>query len=412
MKIYTVGGAVRDRLLNRPVEDRDFVVVGATPEELEARGYKPVGRDFPVFLHPETHEEYALARTERKTGPGYKGFSFYASPDVTLEQDLARRDVTVNAMAEDENGRLIDPFDGRGDLDRRLLRHVSPAFVEDPLRVMRVARFAARLDFQVADETLELMQTISASGELETLTAERVWQELERALSEPYPRRFLEVLRASNALAALLPEIDRLFGVPQPAEHHPEIDTGVHTLLVLDQAVKLSDEPVVRFAALMHDVGKGTTPKEEWPQHIGHEKRGVEMIQELCDRLKVPNHFRELAVIVAREHGRAHRSMEMRPGTILNLLESVDAFRRPERFEQFLLACEADSKGRTGLEKRTYPQADLLRLARQAAAGVDAAVLVKQGLQGPEIAEALRDLRAQTIADAVSGIQAATGEPK
>lgn len=405
MKIYTVGGAVRDRLLNRPVADRDFVVVGATPEEMEARGYKAVGRDFPVFLHPDTHEEYALARTERKTGTGYKGFSFHASPDVTLEQDLARRDVTINAMAEDENGHLIDPFNGRDDLQRGLLRHVSPAFVEDPLRVLRVARFAARLNFAIAEQTLALMQEISASGELETLTAERVWQELERALGEPYPRRFFEVLRESHALAVLFPEIDRLFGVPQPEQHHPEIDTGVHTLMVLDQAVKLSDESVVRFAAIMHDLGKGTTPKKDWPRHIGHEKRGVKIIEQLCDQFKAPNHFRELAVIAAREHGRAHRALEMRADTVLNLLESVDAFRRPERFEQFLLACEADSRGRTGFEERPYPQAEVLRQARQAACTVDAGALAEQGMQGKEIAEALKKLRTQAIASVISDKQ-------
>lgn len=410
MKIYTVGGAVRDKLLGQSVQDRDFVVVGATASELEQAGYKAVGRDFPVFLHPDTHEEYALARTERKSGAGYTGFTVHATPDVTLEQDLARRDITINAMAEDENGNIIDPFNGRDDLQQGLLRHVSPAFIEDPLRILRVARFAARLDFQVADSTHELMRELSASGELETLTAERVWQELERALAEPRPRRFFEVLRDCGALSVLFPEIDRLFGVPQPEKHHPEIDTGIHTLMVLDQAARLSVEPVVRFAALTHDLGKGTTPEREWPRHIAHEQRGVKIIEKLCERLKAPNQFRELAVMTAREHGRAHRALEMRADTILNLLEATDAFRRPQRFEQFLLACEADSKGRTGLEERDYPQAQLLRQSLRTASSVDAASLVKQGMHGHEIAEELRKIRGQAIAGAISARQTGSDE--
>ncbi len=401
MKIYTVGGAVRDRLLGREVKDRDHVVVGATAAQLEELGYRAVGRDFPVFLHPDTHEEYALARTERKNGHGYTGFEFHAAPDITLEQDLARRDVTINAMAEDDNGHVIDPFDGRGDLQQRLLRHVSPAFVEDPLRILRVARFAARLDFAVAAETQVLMRTLAASGELETLPAERVWQELQRALSEPWPRRFFEVLRDCDALAVLLPEIDRLFGVPQPQQHHPEIDTGVHTLMVLDQAMRLSDEPVVRFAALVHDLGKGTTPKDQWPRHIAHEQRGVKIIEKLCARLKAPNDFRDLAVMAAREHGRIHRAGEMRADTILNLFEACDAFRRPQRFEQLLLVCEADSRGRTGLEDRAYPQADCLRQALQAANSVDAAALSSGDLSGKEIGERIRQARSAAIATAV-----------
>ncbi|MEX0950900.1 MAG: multifunctional CCA addition/repair protein, partial [Gammaproteobacteria bacterium] len=334
MKIYKVGGAVRDRLLGQPVKDEDFVVVGANADMLLAQGFKPVGKDFPVFLHPDSKAEYALARTERKTGPGYTGFSFHAAEDVTLEQDLARRDITINAMAEDEHGHVIDPFNGRTDLDNKILRHVSSAFIEDPLRVLRVARFAARLNFAVATETRELMRQISSGDELQTLAPERVWQELERALSEPYPAQFFNVLRQCNALPVLFPELDRLYGVPQPPKHHPEIDTGIHTLLVLEQAAKLSPEPVVRFAALMHDLGKGTTRKEEWPSHHGHEQRGVKLVEKLCDRLKAPNTFRELAVIVAREHGRVHRALVMRADTILDLLESVDAFRRPDRFEQ------------------------------------------------------------------------------
>lgn len=397
MKIYTVGGAVRDRLLGRKVKDRDHVVVGASAALLEELGYRAVGRDFPVFLHPDTHEEYALARTERKSGQGYTGFEFHAVPDITLEQDLARRDVTINAMAEDDDGHVIDPFDGRGDLQRRLLRHVSPAFVEDPLRVLRVARFAARLDFAVAAETQELMRTLAASGELETLPAERVWQELQRALSEPWPRRFFEVLRDCGALAVLLPELDRLFGVPQPQQHHPEIDTGVHTLMVLDQAARLSDEPAVRFAALVHDLGKGTTPKDQWPRHIAHEQRGVKIIEKLCARLRAPNDFRDLAVMAAREHGRVHRAGEMRADTILNLFEACDAFRRPQRFEQLLIVCEADSRGRTGLEDRDYPQADRLRQALQAANSVDAAALSSEDLSGKEIGERIRQARSAAI---------------
>lgn len=397
MKIYTVGGAVRDKLLGRAVQDRDYVVVGANPELMEQQGYRAVGRDFPVFLHPHTHEEYALARTERKSGTGYKGFTFNADSNVTLEQDLARRDLTINAMAEDSEGHIIDPFDGRGDLERGLLRHVSPAFVEDPLRVLRVARFAARLNFRIADPTLALMRQLSNSGELETLTAERVWQELERALTEAWPRRFFEVLRDCDALGVLFPEINRLFGIPQPEQHHPEIDTGLHTLMVLDQAVRLSGEAVVRFAALTHDLGKGTTPKDRWPQHIGHEKRSVKLIHQLCDRFRAPNPFRELAVIVAREHGRAHRACEMRADTLLKLLESADAFRRPQRFEQFLLACEADAKGRTGLEDQPYEQADILRKALTAASSVRAADLDTRELSGEQIAEQIRQLRIQAI---------------
>lgn len=397
MKIYAVGGAVRDKLLGRPMQDRDFVVVGATPALMEQQGFKPVGRDFPVFLHPETHEEYALARTERKTGTGYKGFGFNATSDVSLEQDLARRDLTVNAMAEDINGHVIDPFDGRGDLERGLLRHISPAFVEDPLRVLRVARFAARLNFRVTDETLLLMRRLSNSGELETLAAERIWQELERALGESWPRRFFEVLRDCDALAVLFPEIDRLFGVPQPEQYHPEVDTGLHTLMVLEQSVRLSAEACVRFAALTHDLGKGTTPHARWPSHIHHEKRGVKLIQQLCDRLKAPNPFRELAIIVAREHGRAHRALELRPDTLLKLFEAVDAFRRPQRFEQFLLACEADARGRTGLEDLPYPQAEVLRQSLRAANTVRISESDIQGLGGEQIAQQLRQRRIQAI---------------
>lgn len=378
MKTYLVGGAVRDKLLGLPVQDRDYVVVGATPEEMTALGFKPVGADFPVFLHPETKEEYALARTERKSGRGYKGFTVYAAPDVTLEDDLRRRDLTINAMAMDESGQLIDPYGGKRDLEQGILRHVSPAFVEDPLRVLRVARFAARYaarGFHVADETLALMRAMSAGGELDELTPERVWTETEKALGEETPQRYFEVLHECGALARLFPEIDALFGVPQPRESHPEVDTGVHTLLVLGQAARLSTEARIRFAALMHDVGKGTTPREQWPQHIGHEERGAEIIERFCQRWRVPNEYRELAVSVARYHGYVHRALELRPGTLLDVLEALDAFRRPERLEAFLAACEADFRGRPGYEGRPYPQAEILRRALAAARAVNAAVL-------------------------------------
>jgi len=388
---------VRDRLLGLKTKDCDWVVVGATPAQMESLGYTPVGRDFPVFLHPQTHEEYALARTERKSGRGYKGFTVHASPEVTLEEDLQRRDLTINAMAEDEQGALVDLHGGQADLNAKTLRHVSPAFVEDPLRVLRVARFAAQLDFTVAPETLALMRTMAADGELNDLTAERVWQETVRALAELHPRRYIEVLRECGALAVLFPEIDRLFGVPQRADYHPEVDTGVHILLVLDQAARLSDDPRIRFAALMHDLGKGTTPAEFLPRHHGHEERSVRLLEELCDRCRVPNDYRELAIIVARYHGLCHRADELRPDTKLKLLESTDAFRRPERFEQFLLACEADRRGRLGLEDQPYPQADLLRRARQAAVAVDTTTLLERGLAGEAFAGELHQLRTAAI---------------
>jgi len=397
MKIYQVGGAVRDKLLNKPVEDRDWVVTGSTPEEMEALGYKPVGRDFPVFLHPKTHEEYALARTERKQGKGYKGFTFHTSPDITLEDDLARRDLTINAIAEDEKGNLIDPFGGRHDLEAGILRHVSPAFVEDPLRVLRVARFAARFGFKIANETLALMKEISASGELEALVPERVWTEIERALSEKYPTRFILVLRACNALSVLLPEIDCLFGVPQPEQHHPEIDTGMHTIIVLNQAAQLTEDPQIRFAALVHDLGKGNTPREEWPKHHGHEARGARLIEALCKRYRIPNAFRELAVLAARHHIDCHRVQELRPETLLKKLEALDAFRRPERFEQFLLACEADARGRAGFEDSAYPQADYFRKALHAAMKIDTQSLIDQGLEGETMAEAIYKKRLDAI---------------
>jgi len=401
MKIYLVGGAVRDQLLGRTHVERDFVVVGATPEQLQALGYRPVGKDFPVFLHPATGEQYALARTERKTGPGYYGFATRFAPDVTLEEDLARRDLTINAMAQADGGAIIDPYGGQRDLEARLLRHVSPAFVEDPLRVLRVARFAARfapLGFTVAPETMELMRGIVASGEMGALVPERVWVETERALGEDRPQVYFAVLRDCGALAAVFPEIAALDGVPQPGKWHPEIDTGVHTLQVLEVATELSRETTVRFAALVHDVGKGLTPRDEWPRHFGHEEAGARLIEKLADRLRIPTEHRELAVLVARHHAAAHRVAEQRPATVLELLERTDAFRRPDRFERYLLACEADARGR-GPERRAahYPQGDLLRQARAAAAAVrlDPEVLAHEA--GPIIAERMRAARIEAI---------------
>ena len=397
MKIYQVGGSVRDKLLKQPVTDHDWVVVGGTPEEMEKLGYKPVGKDFPVFLHPQSHEEYALARTERKSGKGYKGFTFHTSPAITLEEDLARRDLTINAMAEDEQGKLIDPFGGVRDLETGILRHVSPAFAEDPLRVLRVARFAARLNFRVADETLQLMQGLSASGELKALAAERIWMETVRALGEKYPVRFFHILRACQALQELFPEIDRLFGVPQPEKYHPEIDTGVHTLMALGQSARITDDAVVRFAVLVHDLGKGKTPESDWPKHTGHEQSGVVVVEDLCRRYRIPNAFRDLAVLVTRYHLDAYRVREMRPDTLVEKLEELDAFRRPDRFGQFLLACEADARGRQGFEDRDYPQAGYFRGALQAAAAIDISSLVARGLQGEDMAMAVRAQRIAAV---------------
>ncbi|MDE1887457.1 MAG: multifunctional CCA addition/repair protein [Gammaproteobacteria bacterium] len=400
MQIYLVGGAVRDRLLGLPVQERDWVVVGATPDEMLALGYRPVGKDFPVFLHPETHEEYALARTERKTGRGYHGFEFHSAPQVTLEDDLKRRDLTINALAEDAQGKLIDPYGGARDLDARVLRHVSPAFAEDPVRVLRVARFAARfalLGFRLAPETLALMRAMAGNGEVDALIAERVWQETVKALATERPSVFFQTLRECDALARVFPELDRLFGVPQPAEHHPEIDTGVHVMLVLDQAARLSPDPALRFAALVHDLGKGTTPADKLPHHYGHEERGAELVDALCERLRVPREFRELALLAARFHGKVHRAAELRPETALRLLQDSDAFRRPQRFEQLLLACEADARGRSGLEARPYPQAELLRRARAAAA----AVSIPGGTSGAEIGKRLNQARLLAVRKAL-----------
>lgn len=400
MKSYLVGGAVRDSLLGRPVTERDWVVVGETPETMAARGFRAVGKDFPVFLHPDTKEEYALARTERKTAPGYKGFVVHAEPDIPLEQDLLRRDLTINAMALDEEGRLIDPYGGARDLEARLLRHVSPAFNEDPVRILRLARFAARfapLGFRVAGETHELMRAMVAIGEVDALVPERVFAELAKALAEPAPGAFFEVLKECGALPRLFPEIDRLFGVPQPPEHHPEIDTGLHTLLVLEQAVKLSPDPVVRFAALTHDLGKGLTPPELWPHHHGHEKTGLPALETLCDRLKVPNAYRRLAEQVMRYHGHCHRALQLRPGTVVDLLQRLDALRRHAALEPFLLACEADARGRPGFESRPYPQADWLRAARTAALGVPIEPLLARSLKGAELGQELRQARIKAV---------------
>ena len=402
MKTYRVGGCVRDKLLNLPVKDRDWVVVGASPEEMLRQGFKPVGKDFPVFLHPKTKEEYALARTERKTSPGYTGFEFHATPDVTLEEDLQRRDLTINAIAESESGDIIDPYHGQEDLNARLLRHVSPAFTEDPVRILRVARFAARfadLGFTIADDTMALMRDMVEQGEVDALVPERVWTEMQKALSEKMPARFIEVLRECGALKKLLPEVDCLFGIPQPEKYHPEIDTGIHVLLVLQQAARLTDDPRIRFAALLHDLGKGITPKEELPQHINHEARGVPLVKAVCQRLRVPNDYRDLAILVTQYHLYPHLAHELRPETKLKLFESLDAFRRPERFEQFLLACEADSRGRPGYEDRVLEKPDILRSALAAAQAIDAAALARQGLSGPEIAKALHQQRITAIAN-------------
>jgi tRNA nucleotidyltransferase (CCA-adding enzyme) len=401
MEIFLVGGAVRDKLLGLEPTERDWVVVGATVDEMLSLGYRQVGKDFPVFLHPQTQEEYALARTERKTAPGYKGFAVHSDPDVTLEEDLVRRDLTINAMAETEDGKLIDPYRGKADLEARVLRHVSPAFSEDPVRILRLARFAARfahLGFEVADETWDLMRQMVDAGEVDALVPERVWAETEKALGEATPARFFEVLRACGALAKLFTEIDALFGVPQPEEHHPEIDTGVHTLMVLTQAARLSPEPQVRFAALVHDLGKGTTPPEQWPRHIEHEARGVPLVEALCQRLRVPNVYRELAVAVTRYHLHYHRAAELRPDTMLDLFNKVDAFRRPQRFEWFVQACEADSRGRPGFEDAHFEQPNILRKCFAAAAAVDTQTLIAQGLEGPAIGEALKRQRTEAIA--------------
>jgi tRNA nucleotidyltransferase (CCA-adding enzyme) len=403
MKIYLVGGALRDRFLGRDVKDRDWVVVGAKPEDMIEQGYLQVGTDFPVFLHPQTHEEYALARTERKSGPGYKGFQVFASPEVTLQEDLARRDLTINAIAEDDQGHIIDPFGGRVDLARGVLRHVTEAFVEDPLRVLRVARFAARLDFAVAPETMQMMRAIADSGELDTLSPERVWSEVVRALTEPYPDCFVRVLRDCGALRHIFPELDRLFGVPQPARYHPEIDTGEHILLALKQSAARQTNAKVRFAVLVHDLGKGVTPEHILPSHHGHEQRGIELIVQFCDRYRVPKAYRALAILVCRYHTKIHQAMGLKPKTILSLLEDLDALRRGDRFEELLQACESDATGRAGRQASDYPSAARLKAACDAMRGVDAGAVAARGLDEDKFKDTLRAKRLEAIKRAVSG---------
>jgi tRNA nucleotidyltransferase (CCA-adding enzyme) len=400
MEIFEVGGAVRDALLGRPAKERDWLVVGAEPAELLALGYKPVGKDFPVFLHPDTGEEYALARTERKIAPGYSGFTFDTAPSITVEQDLERRDLTINAMARDREGRLVDPWGGRRDVEARILRHVSDAFREDPVRVLRTARFAADLDalgFRVAPETMRLMRDMVDSGEVDALRPERVWKETARALGTARPDVFFAVLRECGALAKVFPEVDALFGVPQPERWHPEIDTGVHVLMALRIAARLTRDTTVAFAVLTHDLGKATTPVALLPRHHGHEERSAKLIEVLCERLPVPKAHRDLALHVARHHTLVHRSAELRAATVLKLIEAVDALRRPERFDSFLLACEADARGRTGLEDQPYPQAERLRAALHAARRVDARALAARGLEGAALGEALRRERIAAI---------------
>lgn len=400
MKIYLVGGAVRDQLLNYPVKEKDWVVVGATVNEMLKLGYQQVGKDFPVFLHPDTKDEHALARTERNTAPGYRGFEVHASPDVTLEEDLIRRDLTINAIAKDEAGNIVDPYNGQKDLELKLLRHVSEAFSEDPVRILRVARFAARyahLGFTVADETRQLMQQMVKNGEADALVAERVWQEFNKALNERNPEVFIQVLRDCHALKIILPEIDALFGVPQPIEHHPEIDTGIHTLMVLHQASLLTKEPATRFAALCHDLGKALTPEENWPSHHGHEALGIKPVRELCSRLRIPNNFRELACITAEFHLHVHRAFEIKKSTLLKTIEKVDGMRKPERYEQFLIACTADIRGRPGYEDHPYPQANYYREALKIIKSVDIQAFKEAGLEGKEMANAIHTARQSAL---------------
>jgi tRNA nucleotidyltransferase (CCA-adding enzyme) len=404
MQIYRVGGAVRDTLLGEAVTDHDWVVVGATPDEMVAQGYLPVGRDFPVFLHPRTHEEYALARTERKSAPGYHGFAFHADPSVTLEQDLARRDLTINAIAQDADGRLVDPYGGQRDLQARVLRHVSEAFAEDPVRILRLARFAARWPaFTVAPETLALCRAMVASGEVDALVAERVWQELARGLMENTPSRMFELLRDTGALARLLPEVDRLWGVPQPAAHHPEIDTGVHLMAVIDIAARLQAPLPVRYACLLHDLGKGSTPEADWPRHLGHEQRSAKLARAVGERLRAPADCRELADVVAREHSNIHRSSELAPAAVLRLLERCDALRRPERFALALLACECDARGRLGREDCAYPPRARLAQALAIVQAVDTTAAADdaaaRGLKGPAVGAAIHRAREQALAE-------------
>jgi tRNA nucleotidyltransferase (CCA-adding enzyme) len=413
MQVFVVGGAVRDALMGLPVNDRDWVVVGSTPEAMIAQGFIPVGKDFPVFLHPKTREEYALARTERKTARGYKGFAVQAAPDVTLEEDLARRDLTVNAMAVPEKlahqppstwtGQIVDPYGGQGDLQAKVLRHVTEAFAEDPVRILRLARFAARFaDFSVASDTMALMRQMVEDGEVDHLVPERVWQELAKGLMSERPSRMFEVLRSCGALKVLLPELDRLWGVPQRPEYHPEVDTGVHMMLVMDMTARLNMPVAVRVACLMHDLGKGNTPADVLPRHIGHESRSVKLLQKVCERLRVPTDCKELAEVVAREHGNIHRSAELGPEALMRLLDRCDAIRQPERFARVLQACECDARGRLGLEESAYRQAERLLKAQQAALSVETAPIAQaaaaQGLKGPQIGEQISKARVKAVA--------------
>ncbi len=400
MEIYLVGGAVRDKLLHRTVTERDWVVVGATPEQMLDLGYQPVGQDFPVFLHPQTKEEYALARTERKSGRGYKGFTFHTSADVSLIDDLKRRDLTINAMAMADDGRLIDPFHGQQDLEQKLLRHVSNAFVEDPVRILRVARFYARfapLGFAIANETMQLMRAMVINNEVDYLVPERICQEMFKALQEPAPEKFFEALRSCGALRRIFPELDQLYGVPNKPEWHPEIDSGVHNMMVLQQATRLSDDVEIRFAALLHDLGKGITDKSIWPSHHGHEEKGVDLVKQFCQRLKAPKNLRDIAILTSRYHGDIHKAEELRPGTIHDVLANLDAFRRPERFEKILLASEADAKGRPGHEDEEYPQRKLFMKWFYAAKSVDIKSLVAKGYQGEELKAQIRQVRIKAI---------------
>ena len=409
MKTYAVGGSVRDALLGLPVQDRDFVVVGATPEQMIAAGYRPVGKDFPVFLHPLTHEEYALARTERKTAPGYKGFVFHTEDNVTLEQDLVRRDLTINAIAQAEDGSLIDPFGGQADIAAQVFRHVSPAFAEDPVRILRVARFAARFPaFTVAPDTNDLMQQMVAAGEVDALVPERVWQELARGLMEERPSRMFEVLRACGALRRIMPELDALWGVPQPAKYHPEIDTGVHVMLVVDYAARRHYALPVRFAALLHDLGKGVTPPDAWPSHHGHEGLGIALVEQLCQRLKAPSDCRDLALMTAREHGNVARAEQLRPATIVTLLERCDAFRKPQRFIDMLHACACDHFGRAGFENAAFPQLSYLQAALDAAQTVDGGQIAEAYVERRQaIPTAIRAARVEEVRKLVDSLAAA-----
>jgi len=400
MQTYLVGGAVRDQLLNYPCHEKDWLVVGSTPEEMLLAGFQQVGKDFPVFLHPQTHEEYALARTERKTRPGYHGFQVHATPEVTLEEDLLRRDLTINAIAQDKDGKLIDPCNGMADITDKILRHASPAFTEDPVRILRIARFAARyahLGFQVADETMQLMKKMVAAGEVDALVPERIWQEMVKALKERTPTQFINVLHTCGALAKIIPELDCLFGIPQPVEYHPEIDTGIHTLLVLEQVCLLSPDTDVRLAALLHDLGKGTTPKDQLPSHINHEARGAKLVFQVCKRLRIPNEYRDLAERTARFHLHYHRALDLKASTVVKTLQQLDAWRKPERYKKFILACEADSRGRPGHEHSKPPQSNFLRQALSVTESINTKELLQQGYEKLALANKIHQIRIKRI---------------